>query len=302
MGTTQAAGDFLRQLEKHPVVRLHPEFVQHYADFATLVDKSLSDLSDKGNRLEQFRESFKAGKGFSNRRNRNYVSCQIFMLQRHSSRLGDFLSEVHGRLFKILGPSGVPRPKWLPDVDVAAGGAKRGLFKGGKALSLPEIRVDAHFRVAVPNVERTRPSRSSLSSESSLSSAASAGESEDSFNASRTEERDDALPEDPPPQSVLDGKSEKLLKLMADIEKMKRRCKHILDVTDKFCILTPESLSVNEVDGSEISAARKSPAEPSPNLVKVTLESIGSHLAVFTKTYTSRHSTGASSPKSPGEF
>ncbi len=105
MGTTSTANDFLRQLEKHPAVRLRPEFVQHYADFATVVDESLSDLLDKENRLERFRESFKAGRGFSNRygapdradsadsharsffrRNRNYVACQIFMLQRHSSR------------------------------------------------------------------------------------------------------------------------------------------------------------------------------------------------------------------------
>ena len=33
-----------------------------------------------------------------------------------------------------------------------------------------------------------------------------------------------------------------LLQLLADMNKMKRRCKHILDVTDRYCVLRPGKL------------------------------------------------------------
>ena len=94
-------------------------------------------------------------------------------------------------------------------------------------------QVETDLRVATLCLDKKdfgarRPSRSSLSS---LSSAC---ESEDSFDASRVGGAAGDLPEEgAPPAPGLDGKSQKLVRLMADIEKMKRRCKHILDVTDK---------------------------------------------------------------------
>ena len=40
-------------------------------------------------------------------------------------------------------------------------------------------------------------------------------------------------------QELMAAKDLQLLQLLADMNKMKRRCKHILDVTDRYCVLRP---------------------------------------------------------------
>ena len=40
-------------------------------------------------------------------------------------------------------------------------------------------------------------------------------------------------------QELMAAKDTQLLQLLADMNKMKRRCKHILDVTDRYCVLRP---------------------------------------------------------------
>ena len=82
---------------------------------------------------------------------------------------------------------------------------------------------------------------------------------------------------------------------------MKTRCKHILDVTDRYCVLTeeaeschnPKSLndskedSLDSTDSTESSGSLKLHG----NVVKTTVSSLSSHLAVIAKTYTKRHSS-----------
>lgn len=63
------------------------------------------------------------------------------------------------------------------------------------------------------------------STESGISSCAPNDESFDSYNLSGKAE-----PEDDP--QIDNSQSQELIRLLADINKMKRRCKHILDVTD----------------------------------------------------------------------
>lgn len=105
---------------------------------------------------------------------------------------------------------------------------------------------------------------------------------------------------------------------LADIGKMKTRCKHILDVTDRYCVLRPEELhiknlenisnrismsiedvssmsssSVDETDCAKKEVVFMSPNTNPPNqitqnIVKSTLQSFGCHLAVIAKTYTRR--------------
>ncbi len=116
-----------------------------------------------------------------------------------------------------------------------------------------------------------------------------------------------------------------MIQLLADVGKMKRRCKHILDVTDRYCVLTAEDLKIRGASSSPPRLAQRSrsleeipeesevatpdtpdfpmeafDADPSAapaaavpasspitqNIVKSTFESFGSHLAVIAKTYT----------------
>ncbi len=118
--------------------------------------------------------------------------------------------------------------------------------------------------------------------------------------------------------SLADGSSSPMMmQLLADLAKMKRRCKHILDVTDRFCVLTDQDLKIDTSDVRSRSvedlsstdsvdsdtfptletSASSSSTSPVPNvstttspitqnIVKSTFESFGSHLAVIAKTYT----------------
>ena len=81
---------------------------------------------------------------------------------------------------------------------------------------------------------------------------------------------------------------------------MKTRCKHILDVTDRYCVLTEEAESCHNPklnDSKEDSLDSTDSTESSGslklhgNVVKTTVSSLSSHLAVIAKTYTKRHSS-----------
>ncbi len=114
-----------------------------------------------------------------------------------------------------------------------------------------------------------------------------------------------------------------MVQLLADVGKMKTRCKHILDVTDRYCVLSDQDLNIIEETGvgqieveesSSSSSDRDSPdgglrleaqgLSPAPgssssspitqHLVKSTFESFGSHLAVIAKTYTRKRGHSSS--------
>jgi len=94
---------------------------------------------------------------------------------------------------------------------------------------------------------------------------------------------------------------------------MKTRCKHILDVTDRYCVLTESSNDIIEdvVDGNNgiemtnhedslnsndsTTSAGSNTSSGAPklngNVIKTTVTSVSSHLAVIAKTYTKRHSS-----------
>ena len=52
--------------------------------------------------------------------------------------------------------------------------------------------------------------------------------------------------------------------LHSDLAKMKRRCKHVLDVTDRYCVLTRSDLKLEEQEGNEVAADGQS-RPPSQN-------------------------------------
>lgn len=88
---------------------------------------------------------------------------------------------------------------------------------------------------------------------------------------------------------------EKFLQLLADMSKMKTRCKHILDVTDRYCVLENEDqldAGVESESSSSDSSSHHSGGSPKVqgNVIKTTVTSVSSHLAVIAKTYTKRHS------------
>ena len=88
--------------------------------------------------------------------------------------------------------------------------------------------------------------------------------------------------------------------ILADMSKMKTRCKHILDVTDRYCVLTEETTcqqstvsdsKEDSLDSTDSTDSSTGSLKLHGNVVKTTVSSLSSHLAVIAKTYTKRHSS-----------
>ena len=243
--------------------KVHPELLRQFPTFATALNEftlfleaAEADLEGKRERLAEQRKLLSetrkkqktaSGRGKRSTTAKNYVDCQIFMLNRHARRLLLFKSETEGRL-----------------------------GEAGKAVEGSSGSVGKDARQMVHQ-------------------------------------------------------------LHSDLAKMKRRCKHILDVTDRYCVLTRTDLKLEQddgspdedgqnrppsqnrslggqsshsssedsVDGGSVSSCDEAgsvascpascgadgplPVSPmSRHMVRSTLESFGSHLRVIAKTYTKR--------------
>ena len=247
----------------HPeLLRQFPTFAAALNEFTLFLEAAEADLAGKRERLteqrkllSETRKKKKAARAKRSTTAKNYVDCQIFMLNRHARRLLLFRSETEDRLGEV-----------------------------GRAVDGGDGSVGEDARQMVHQ-------------------------------------------------------------LHSDLAKMKRRCKHILDVTDRYCVLTRTDLklehddgqgregpdedgqnrppsqnrslggqsshssSEDSVDGGSVSscdeagsvascpanyAAGAGPDGPLPvspmsrHMVRSTLESFGSHLRVIAKTYTKR--------------
>ena len=187
--------------EQHPLLQSRPNFAKALKDFDTFLTATLEDLQTKTKVLTH-------QKGKTSRNVKNYLSLQIYLLQKHLRRLDEFQSEIQHRVTCIFNQNNITQPQ----------------------------------------------------------------------------------------------ADEQFLKLLADMSKMKTRCKHILDVTDRYCVLqeadqseseTPKD-SFDSVDSSnESTNGGTSPPILHGNVIKNTVTSVSSHLAVIAKTYTKRHSSSS---------
>ena len=192
--------------DQHPLLQSRPNFAKALKDFDTFLTATLEDLQTKTKVLTH-------QKSKSSRNIKNYLSLQIYLLQKHLRRLDEFQSEIHSRVTCI-------------------------------------------------------------------------------FNRELTQNEAD----------------QQFLKLLADMSKMKTRCKHILDVTDRYCVLQEssncasdqedqhqqaheDSLDSTSAESTNSSDNRSSSPKLQGNVIKTTVTSVSSHLAVIAKTYTKRHSS-----------
>ena len=200
--------------DQHPLLQSRPNFAKALKDFDTFLTATLEDLQTKTKVLTH-------QKSKTSRNIKNYLSLQIYLLQKHLRRLDEFQSEIHSRVTCIFNREHVTQNE-----------------------------ADQQF-----------------------------------------------------------------LKLLADMSKMKTRCKHILDVTDRYCVLQESSSSHSNCasdqedqhqqaheDSLDSSASEStnsssdnnrssSPPKLQGNVIKTTVTSVSSHLAVIAKTYTKRHSS-----------
>lgn len=195
---------------------------------------------------------------------RNYIRCQCFMLQKHIHRLERFDREVTERLNKM---DAIEFERPLSPVITSDDEVD-----GGKAM-FDSFSSDSSGPVRDRSV-------SSASSQDSCQTNIS--------EASHISADDICKPR------------KELSQLEADMIKMKRRCKHMLDVADRYIgpLETCVSMSESEVSsGSPVNSHsiedKNSPSEKFEDFkaFRLTCESFGDHLKVLIKTYTNKHSS-----------
>ena len=84
-------------IENHPLLKSRPNFGRAYSDFQAFLEVTKADLQSKKEALENERSSLKSSKSLASRRIRHYLSCQLFMLRKHASRLEIFEREITDR-------------------------------------------------------------------------------------------------------------------------------------------------------------------------------------------------------------
>ena len=181
---------------------------------------------------------------------KRYIKCQNFMIRKHIQRLEKFDREVAKRLSTLSATFQRPSSPVLSETD--------DVDAPGTAESFRETAVDC----GDPDLSPTPTMDCSMSSSSSSSSNDSAKE--------------------------LSVESERQLRqLEGDLAKMKRRCKHIMDVTDRYVGAIPQN---DDLKGRSVSPEMTEDHEPDDfKAVRLTLESCADHMKVLLKTYTKRH-------------
>lgn len=328
------------ELDNHPLIKVRPNFRKAYFDFISFLEVTKGDLMVKKEALENERKNLKSGKGLTNRRMKNYLSCQLFMLRKHTSRLEGFEREIESRLVKVLKSesSGTSSPQSespqlvsdaIDNIETEISLARINLNESPDVV--PEIVVlqddgvdfelnggnndvitdsNEAEEVAETTSCHSAGNLSSQMSETGSSSYSVSLGNEESFDSSASSSINMSPPklEDDESEQQLDpkdaAKDQQLMQLLADMNKMKRRCKHILDVTDQYCVIRPIDLTcepdaplppeLNSRSATNSPDLRQSsntlPDPISQHLMRSTLESLGNHLAVIAKTYTRRHS------------
>jgi len=258
-----------------------PGFVESLKAFSLFLSLALQDLAAKK------AMAFEKAENNDSAKVRNYIKCQCYMLQKHISRLDKFDREVTERLNKIdtfdfqrpLSPAiQTPPPpsallKAAVEIDEVDGSSCSGKAPGSPFdFSLHDDSIDVRER--------------SVSSASSQDSQA--------LSLPESDVTDKTISDD---VTSTDNKQRRILcQLEADMIKMKRRCKHILDVTDRY--LGPLA-AVQSAGGCGL--AEKSSSDESAEkfedfkAFRLTCESLGDHLKVLLKTYTNKNSARVNS-------
>jgi hypothetical protein len=274
---------------KHSLLSARPNFAKALLDFETFLGATLDDLISKAKVLNDQRRHAKTRRDI-----RTYLTCQIYLLQKHLHRLNQFKAEIHTRVGMILSPS-----------EAAAAEEQQTEISFGKTID--SNVADDNDKYLESNVNAI------LKAEASKRVKTSSAAKKSSILTSQQQ-----------PVLTQSQADDQFLRLLADMSKMKTRCKHILDVTDRYCVLdqdtdqdqtdhqarrstspsgklsSDEDLADHSCDSSHsVESIQSGSTSSSPrihgNVIKTTVTSVSSHLAVIAKTYTKRHAVNTSS-------
>ena len=264
------------KFSSNSLLQCRPNFVTSLNEFIVFLKVTSDDLSAKI-------ETLKAQKNIlmHNRKAKNYLSCQIYMLKKYVQRLDKFNVEIETRLETILnkekGTANLNDDKdnEFPcstnkenhneisvseeifnesaidcgDLETNKSNNSGVLIKScyhesGESLYLSASSESAYDDSVLEDQGDTLNSITSLNQEKE----SSINNNDINNDESITSKENGALniknvKHGSVSMDAKDGGSidSELKALIADMKKMKRRCKHVLDVTDKYCVLNNET-------------------------------------------------------------
>ena len=281
----------MEKLSSHPLLQQRPRFVSSFNEFEVFLKITLDDLSAKITTLKSQKKILR-----QNRKAKNYLSCQIYMLKKYVQRVERFKIEIETRLDEVLqqtnnenNQGNVQESALNSGVNISRGKDEplRDTF-AESAIDCGDLESDK-----APQPDSLYSNHHKKSGDSLGISVSSESEYGDSlkFDQNSTFDSITSLECDVVSDSNKFDSIEKHLELenyegdnnngssnhvnvrgsidseleilLADMKKMKRRCKHVLDVTDKYCVLNNETdlkLNVQQQDVAEFNASlSKSP-------------------------------------------
>lgn len=124
--------------EQHPLLQSRPNFAKALKDFDTFLTATLEDLQTKTKVLTH-------QKGKTSRNVKNYLSLQIYLLQKHLRRLDEFQSEIQHRVTCIFNQNNITQTQ-----------ADEQFLKLLADMSKNENALQAHIRRYGPLLRFTR--------------------------------------------------------------------------------------------------------------------------------------------------
>merc|ERR1719273_790430 len=87
----------MEKFSSHPLLQKRPTFVSSLNEFEVFLKITLDDLSAKITTLKSQKKILR-----QNRKAKNYLSCQIYMLKKYVQRVERFRTEIETRLEEVL--------------------------------------------------------------------------------------------------------------------------------------------------------------------------------------------------------
>jgi len=291
----------MEKLSSHSLLQTRPNFVASLNEFTIFLNITLDDLNVKIETLKAQKKILR-----QNRKAKNYLSCQIYMLKKYVKRVNRFSSEIETRLEEVLNTGNSYNQDSFKKPDDKTKSTKELVEEKTdfEEATFKESTIDCYELERNKSPYSNSLERSKLGeSGDSLQISASSGScfegsitqygsvTLDSITSLSDDTKSNSLNEDTNIESISSDKGgnninnnnecvendknssnknnsnnsldDNLTVLLGDMKKMKRRCKHVLDVTDKYCVLNNETDLKLDIQQDEVvelnSSLSKSP-------------------------------------------
>ena len=242
--------------EKHFVPQSKGNLISTLNEFLVFLKITIDDLKAKRQTLKLQQRII-----VEDRMAKMYLACQIVMLKKHTQQLEGFDTQIKAKL------NLQHNKRTLNDGDISHTSNQVRNFSSTKMYQIPEINTEAeltekdkeHKTLSVDFIKKCSPDCDKTSTNNVISSSLN------TFVQSNTENNLDPI--------FNHFEDEDISKWLEAVRTMKKYCKHILDITDKYCVISNEKdLKLNLLE-DEIASNFNSNLSKSPGTSRWTVHS-----------------------------